>query len=488
MGFRKDMYWGGAVAANQCEGAWNVGGRGPAMTDVTTGGTRYVPRYVTYIDADGNPGKVENGLKIPEGAKYACLDEFYYPNHDGNDFYHRYKEDIALYAEMGFNMFRMSISWSRLFPHGDDEQPNREGIEFYRAVFEELHKYNIEPLVTLWHFDTPLSLEERYGGWRNRKLIDFFEKYVRTCFTEFKGLVRYWLTFNEINNEIAECDLIEGRHNDESFRESYQILHYQFVAGAKAVIAAHEIDPQNQVGCMICGMTAYPGTTDPDDIIDSMYSWQQNIFYCSDVQVKGAYPAFAKRLWALHNVELDITDEDLETLKKGKVDLYTFSYYNSTLVTNHPTGELIGGNWSAGVPNPYLTYSDWGWANDPKGFRYYLELMYDRYEIPMMVVENGLGAYDVVEEDGSINDDYRIEYLSQHIATMKEAVENGVDLRAFTMWSPIDLVSAGTGEFRKRYGFIYVDIDDEGKGTKNRSRKKSFFWFKKVIETNGEEL
>ena len=489
MSFRKDMYWGGAVAANQCEGAWNIDGRGPALTDVTTGGSRYEPRWVTYIDENGNSGKVKYGNSIPKGAKYACLPEYYYPNHDGNDFYHRYKEDIALYAEMGFSMFRMSISWSRIFPNGDDETPNQKGLDFYKNVFNELHKYNIEPLVTLWHFDTPLSLEERYGGWTNRKLINLFEKYVKTCFEEYKGLVKYWLTFNEINNIIAEVPMLDDP-SDEKYQNAYTILHNQFVASARAVKIAHQVDENNHVGCMLCGMCFYPGTTDPQDVLLNRYQWERDVFYCGDVQCKGKYPTYAQRLWNEHNVKLEITEQDLIDLKEGKVDMYTFSYYNSNLVTCHKDDntEIVGGNWAAGVANKYLKYSDWGWAFDPDGFKYYLEMIYDRYELPTMVVENGLGAYDTVESDGTIKDDYRIEYLSKHIEKMKEAVEDGVDLRAYTMWSPIDVVSAGTGEFRKRYGFIYVDIDDEGNGTKNRLKKESFYWFKKVIESNGEQV
>ena len=489
MSFRKDMYWGGAVAANQCEGAWNIDGRGPALTDVTTGGSRYEPRWITYIDENGKAGKVKYGSSIPKGAKYACLDEFYYPNHDGNDFYHRYKQDIALYAEMGFSMFRMSISWSRIFPNGDDSHPNEAGIEFYKNVFKELHKYNIEPLVTLWHFDTPLALEEKYGGWTNRKLIDLFEKYAKTCFEEFRGLVRYWLTFNEINNTIAEVPMFE-EVSDKKYQVVYTILHNQFVASARAVKIAHKVDNRNRVGCMLCGMCFYPGTTDPKDVILNRYQWEKDVFYCGDVQCKGKYPTYAQRLWDEHNVKLDITRQDLIDFEEGKVDMYTFSYYNSNLVTCHKdeNTEMVAGNWAAGVANKYLTYSDWGWAFDPDGFKYYLEMIYDRYELPLMVVENGFGAYDTIESDGKINDCYRIEYLSKHIKKMKEAVEDGVDLRAYTMWSPIDLVSASTGEFRKRYGFIYVDIDDQGNGTKDRIRKESFYWYKKVIESNGENI
>lgn len=486
MAFPKNFFWGGATAANQCEGAWNVDGRGMVKTDVTTGGTVDTPRYVTYIDKDGNPGKVPaHGGRLPEGAHYAVLDDYLYPNHDGIDFYHHYKEDIALFAEMGFKMFRMSIAWSRIFPTGEEDEPNQAGLDFYRSVFEELRKYDIEPLVSIWHFDTPLALEEKYGDWLDRKYIDLYEKYVRTIFTEYKGLVKYWLTFNEINNTI---NFLPDDAPDFLYQEAYQHLHYQFVASARAVKIGHEIDPENQIGCMICGVTYYPFTCDPKDILYNRSKWEKGIYYCGDVQAKGKYPTFAKRLWKEHNVKLDITEKDLEELANGTVDMYTFSYYMSQAVTTHESDDRVGGNMSFGVRNPYMKYSDWGWGVDADGLQYYLEKMYDRYNIPLMVVENGLGAYDTVEEDGSIHDPFRIEYYRLHIEAMNRAIENGVDLRGYTTWGCIDLVSAGTGEMRKRYGFIYVDKQDDGTGDMSRTRKDSFFWYKKVIASNGEDL
>jgi Beta-glucosidase/6-phospho-beta-glucosidase/beta-galactosidase len=488
MSFKEGFFWGGATAANQCEGGWNVDGRGPAMTDVTTGGSVNESRMITYIDKDGKPGKVGRGMPIPEGAKYAVLDTELYPNHDGIDFYHYYKEDIALFAEMGFKMFRMSISWSRLYPRGDEEIPNEKGIEFYGNVFKECKKHNIEPLVTIWHFDTPLYLEENYGGWTNRKLIEFYERFASTCFKEYKGLVKYWLTFNEINNTVMFLEMFGNKATDEMYRDGYQILHHQLVASAKAVQAGHEIDPENMIGCMICGITFYPGTCDPKDILLNRHTWEKGIFYCGDVQCKGKYGTYAKRLWAEHNVKLDITEQDLVDLKNGTVDMYSFSYYMSNNVTTHDSKDMVGGNFSAGARNEYLTYSDWGWALDPDGLQYYLEMIYDRYEKPLLVVENGLGAFDTVETDGSIHDPYRIDYYREHIKAMEKAVNNGVDLIAYTTWGCIDLVSAGTGEMRKRYGFIYVDKHDDGTGTMARSRKDSFYWYKKVIASNGANL
>ena len=488
MSFPKNFFWGGATAANQCEGAWNVDGRGMAKTDVSTGGTATTPRYLTYRMPDGTPGKMEQFASKPAGAKFAVLDGYKYPNHDAIDFYHTYKEDIALFAEMGFKMFRMSIAWPRIFPKGIEEEPNQKGLDFYRSVFEELKKYNIEPLVTIWHFDTPLYLEEHYGGWKNRKLIEFYTRFAKTCFEEFKGLVKYWLTFNEINNTVMFLEMFGNTASDEDYQNAYQILHHQFVASAKAVQIGHEIDPENKIGCMICGITFYPMTCDPSDILLNRHTWEQGIFYCGDVQCKGKYPTYAKRLWKEHNVELEILPEDLEDLKKGTVDMYSFSYYMSTVVTTHTVTDKVKGNFSAGARNEYLQYSDWGWATDPTGLQYYLEMMYDRYELPLLIVENGLGAFDTVEEDGSIHDPFRIDYYRQHIQAMDKAIQNGVDLIAYTTWGCIDLVSAGTGEMRKRYGFIYVDKQDDGTGDYSRSRKDSFYWYKKVIASNGENL
>lgn len=488
MSFPKNFYWGGATAANQCEGAYNIDGRGLTLSDVTTNGSVNASRKITYIDKNGKEGWLNRGEKLPAGAKYAILDSEYYPNHDAIDFYHHYQEDIALFAEMGFKMFRMSISWSRIYPQGIETEPNKKGIEFYKNVFKECRKHNIEPLVTLWHFDTPLYLEEEKGGWCNRELIDLFEKYARTCFTEFKGLVHYWLTFNEINNTIMFLELFGGKASDEMVQEAYQILHHQFVASARAVRIGHEIDSENKIGNMICGITFYPATCDPEDILLNRHTWEKSIFYCGDVQCKGEYPSFAKRLWDEHHVQLEMTSQDMLELKQGCVDMYSFSYYMSNNVTTHPVDEMVSGNFSAGAKNPYLVYSDWGWATDATGLQYYLEIIYDRYHLPLLIVENGLGATDTVEEDGSIHDNYRIDYYQKHIKAMDSAIENGVNLIAYTTWGCIDLISAGTGEMRKRYGFIYVDRDDEGNGSMKRMKKDSFSWYKKVIASNGKDL
>ena len=474
-GFPEGFYWGGATAANQFEGAWNVDGRGPSVDDHFTGGTKDKPRTITV---DIEP-------------------DVLYPNHDGIDFYHHYEEDIALFAEMGFNMFRMSISWSRIFPNGDDEQPNELGLAFYDRVFDCCRAHGIEPLVTLSHYEMPYHLVEKYNGWASRELIGFFEKYCQTVFDRYHDKVRYWLTFNEINcgtmdmGNLFETSMIRGFAGPASEahttpQERYQALHHQFVASARVVKYAHEHYPQFRMGNMDCFILSYAATCDPKDVLANESEMRRMNWYCSDVQVRGYYPSYAKRYWRENDISLEIEDGDLEDLKEGTIDFYTFSYYMSSVVGTHDVKQAAG-NMTFGGVNPYLKSTDWGWQIDPDGLRFALNEIYDRYQIPLMVVENGMGALDKVEEDGSIHDTYRIDYLKSHVRAMREAVDDGVDLKGYTWWGPIDLVSAGTGEMRKRYGFIYVDKHDDGSGTYQRSRKDSFYAYQKIIKSNGTE-
>lgn len=489
--FKKDFFWGGAISAVQAEGAWNQDGRGPVLMDMRSQGSVNEQRKLTYKLKDGTPVKVPyfagNLPELPEGAYFSPIEDEIYPSHVGNDFYHRYKEDIALCAEMGFKMFRMSISWPRIFPNGIEESPNQKGLDFYRDVFLELKKHNIEPLVTLEHFDDPLHLITELGGWGNRELVDHFVRYAETVLREYKGLVKYWLTFNEINNTLAILDMIDEA-SDVVYQKSYQKLHHQLLASAIVVEKAHAISEDYQVGCMICGLVSYPLTCDPKDMITMMKKDQKDLFYCGDVQIRGAYPEFAERLWAEHQVEIKMEEGDLEQLERGKVDFCSFSYYCSSCTTDKDV-EMDGkGNFSMGAKNPYLEYSAWSWSMDPDGLRYLLNLLYGRYHVPLMVVENGLGAHDTLESDGSIHDDYRIEYFKKHIAAMKEAIQDGVELIAYTPWGCIDLASSSTGEMSKRYGFVYVDRQDDGTGNFDRYKKDSFYWYQKVIESNGEDL
>ncbi len=487
--FPSNFYWGGATAANQYEGGWNEGGRGLSASDVTTGATKDSPRMKTYIRKDGTAGAYSQfGGRLPEGAELAVVDGYYYPNHKGSDFYHRYKEDIALFAEMGFKMFRMSIAWPRIYPKGIEEEPNQQGLQFYHNVFQELHKYNIEPLVTISHYDDPLYIEQKLGGWNNPEVIELYEKYCHTIFEEYKNDVKYWLTFNEINSATMIANFVPNLPKDTE-ASAYQALHHKFVASAKVVQYAHERYPQFQMGCMIAGLFNYPLTCDPKDVIATQQRMQDYFYYAGDVMVRGYYPSFAKKTWKRLGIEESFFDKDKEVLFAGKVDFFTYSYYSTSCHTTHKDAKKDGGgNLSLGYFNEYIQYSDWGWGMDPDGLRYSLNEIYDRYQVPIMVVENGLGAIDHLNEDGTIHDDYRIAYLKAHVEAMAEAIEDGVNLIAYTPWGCIDLVSASTGEMRKRYGMIYVDLDDEGNGSCDRYRKDSFYWYQKVIASNGESL
>ena len=473
--FPEGFLWGGATAANQLEGAYQEGGKGLNLADVLPG------------------GKVRLELLMKPGFNYEIdQTKYHYPNHEGIDFYHRYKEDIALFAEMGFKVFRMSIAWSRIFPRGDEETPNEEGLAFYDRVFDELHKHGIEPVVTISHYETPLHLIKEYGAWKNRKLIGFFERYVRTIFDRYKNKVKYWMTFNEINGatHFPLFGLGFSASSEEArLQESFQGLHHQFVASALAVKIGHELIPGSQIGCMLVYAPVYAYDSNPENVMYAMREEQIFNYYCGDVQVRGEYPAFAERYFKENGITLEIEDGDLEIIKEGTVDYIGFSYYMSRTEKKDKTNEEgSSGNIIGGVKNPFLKASDWGWEIDPEGLRISLNKLYDRYQVPLFIVENGLGAKDQVEADGSINDDYRIDYLRDHIKAMAEAIEDGVNLMGYTPWGCIDLVSASTGEMSKRYGFIYVDRHDDGSGTLERSKKKSFFWYKDVIATNGEQL
>lgn len=402
-------------------------------------------------------------------------------------------------AEMGFKTFRLSIAWTRIFPTGMEEEPNEAGLKFYDDVFDECAKYGIEPLVTISHYEMPYALVEKGNGWESRDCIDYFMNYCRAIFERYQNKVKYWLTFNEINcgtmplGNVLSLGTVQGYSGSvmcvpDNPQARFQGLHHQFVASAKAVKLAHEKYPQFKMGNMICFMTMYPLTCNPDDICRAQQEMQMKNWFCSDIQVRGEYPYYAKRYFEEHGIQIRMEEGDRQILKEGCVDFYTFSYYMSNCVAEKADAKASEGNLTGGLKNPYLKASDWGWQIDPKGLRYTLNEIYGRYQIPMMVVENGLGAYDKVEEDGSIHDSYRIDYLREHIAQMREAVKDGVELWGYTPWGCIDLVSASTGEMAKRYGFIFVDKYDDGTGTLGRKRKDSFAWYKKVIESNGEDL
>ena len=474
VGFPEGFLWGGATAANQCEGGWNVDDRGLANVDVIPHGLDRFPAM------------------LGEGTPLECDDGHYYPSHEAIDLYHHYKEDIALLAEMGFKVYRMSIAWTRIFPNGDEDEPNETGLAFYENVFRECRAHGIEPLVTITHFDLPIHLIKEYGGWRSRKLIEFYKRLARTLFSRYKGLVRYWLTFNEINMILhlpfmgAGLVFEEGESREQA---KYLAAHNELVASAWATKIAHDIDPDVKVGCMLAAGSYYPYSCNPADVRDAQLRNQENYFFV-DVQARGHYPAYALRRFEREGIDVGMTAEDEKILAENTVDFVSFSYYSSRCTAAEPPVDAeMAGNAFRGVKNPYLQASQWGWAIDPLGLRITMNDLYDRYQKPLFIVENGLGARDEAEEDGSINDDYRIDYLRAHIEAMRGAiVEDGVELWGYTTWGPIDLVSASTGEMSKRYGFVYVDRDDAGNGTLERRRKKSFCWYKKVIASNGADL
>jgi 6-phospho-beta-glucosidase len=467
MRFPDGFLWGGAVAANQCEGAYNKDGKGLSIQDV------YPKGVMGGITEEPTP----DNLKLV-----------------GIDFYHRYAEDIKLFAEMGFKVFRLSIAWSRIFPNGDETEPNEAGLAFYDRVFDECAKYGIEPMVTLSHYETPLHLAKTYDGWRDRRLVGFFERYVRTVFERYKDKVKYWLTFNEINTVLLAPYMGAGIMTDRSKltpQDFYQAMHHEFVASALAVKACHEIIPDAKIGCMVLCAPAYPLTPNPDDVIEAMRANQQNYMF-TDVHARGYYTNYMLNDMKRKGVKLVMEPGDEEILK-NTVDFISFSYYMSLCASADPEKKKGKGNFIGGVPNPYLPESEWGWQIDPQGLRYALNDLYDRYQIPLFIVENGLGAVDELVEDENGNktviDDYRISYLNDHLVQVGKAInEDGVDVMGYTSWGCIDLVSASTAEMKKRYGFIYVDRNNDGTGTLERYKKKSFYWYKDVISTNGGSL
>lgn len=472
--FPEGFLWGGAIAANQTEGAYLEGGKGLTTVDIMPTGKNRWAIATGHVDS----------FKPIEGE--------YYPSHEAIDFYHRYKEDIALFAEMGFKALRISISWARIFPNGDDETPNEAGLQFYDDLFDELLKFGIQPVVTIAHFDVPLHLVEVYGSWKNRKLVEFFEKYATTIFKRYKDKVKYWMTFNEINMLLHLPFVGAGlvfKEGDDKLQIQYQAAHHQLVASSLAVKACHEIIPDAKIGCMLAGGATYPYTCHPDDVFRAMEKDRESYFFI-DVQSRGEYPGYAKRFFKENNLTIKMEAGDEELLKKYTVDYIGFSYYGSRATSGDPEilKQITSGNVFASVENPYLEKSEWGWPIDAKGLRITANQLYDRYQKPLFIVENGLGAVDTVSPDGEVHDDYRIEYLRKHIIQMGEAIQDGVELIGYTSWGPIDLVSASTGEMKKRYGYIYVDKDNEGNGSLQRLKKRSFYWYKQVIESNGANL
>lgn len=486
--FPDGFLWGGAIAANQCEGAWREGGKGISVSDVARFKDPGVMKDINDVHGfcDITDEEIQEAL--------SSNDETLYPKRHGIDFYHRYKEDIALLAGMGFKVFRLSIAWSRVYPNGDDPEPNEEGLQFYDDVFDECLKYGIQPLVTMSHYEPPLNFCLNYNGWYDRRSIKFFTRYVDTITRRYAKKVKYWLTFNEIDSILRHPfmtgGLIESRFPPEEFEAAeYQAMHHQFVASALATKICHENIPGSMVGCMLTKRTIYPYSCRPADVLKAQQEMRA-VFAFSDTQVRGEYPAYLLSKYKNKGIEIRMEQGDREIMKENTVDFISFSYYSSTCAADDTTNLEMGlENTARGVLNPYLKRNGWGWAIDPTGLRVSMVDLYDRYCKPLFIVENGLGAQDTVEEDGSVHDDYRIDYLRRHIEAMHQAVaEDGVELLGYTTWAPIDLISNSTNQMSKRYGFLYVDLDDHGNGTYERKKKDSYNWYKKVIETNGEVL
>lgn len=481
----KTFLWGGATADFQFEGGFGEGGRGILSHDYETDGSQENPRHHTMEMPDGSIIRPKSSFftadPVPKEAMPVFLKDQYYPSHQAVDFYHRYKEDIRLMAGMGFNVFRFSICWSRIFPTGEEIEPNEEGLKFYDNVIDELIKYGMQPLITICHDEMPMNLSLKYDGWSSRVLIEAYLKYCKVLFERFGAKCKYWLTFNEIN-AVRGFGPIGVRNSDG--KDRYQADHHMFIASAEAVKLGHTLIPGSQFGAMYAMSELYPATCKPEDVFHRLQERREN-WYFIDTMARGYYHPYAKSVWERHGFDqLDFQRGDEKILMEGQLDFVSFSYYRSNVTQAGDDWFTVGGS-----KNPYLETNPWGWPVDPLGLRHVMNEIYDRIQKPIFIVENGLGAIDVADENDYVEDDYRIEYLNNHLKAMKDAITiDGVDCLGYTMWGPIDLVSLSTGEMKKRYGFIYVDMDDKGNGTLKRTAKKSYYWMKDIIASNGKTL
>lgn len=482
--FPKDFLWGGAIAGSQADGSWNEGGKGQDTQDLR------------YFDPDWDTKKRQENRDINMTSErfetaLSTNDMEHYPFRHGIDFYHRYKEDLALMSKMGMKIFRTSIDWSRIYPNGDDAEANEEGIQFYLDLFDECHKLGMKVLATILHYNIPVNMVTKYGGWKSRETVKYYERYARTLFERIGNRVDFWVPFNEINcarfNPWNGCCLIKDC--EENYNQAiFDCTHNQFIANALAVKAAHEILPGSMVGGMIARFTTYPATCNPNDVMKSILDENYKNYFYTDVMARGSYPAYTKRMLSELNVTLHLEEDDEKLLSENTVDFLSYSYYMSMITSVDPNYEVTSGNLLSGMKNPYLESSEWGWQIDPVGLRISLNNMYDRYQLPLFITENGLGAYDTIDKDGRIHDTYRIDYLRDHIKQMGEALQDGVNLLGYTMWGIVDIISCGTLEMSKRYGVIYVDMDDAGSGSLERKPKDSYYWYKQCIESNGTIL
>lgn len=480
--FPSDFLWGGALAGCQAEGAWLEDGK-----------TMTVPEVMKFGKVDH---KVTRQIKITmETIAEAEMDfdTVKYPKRRGIDFYHTYKQDLALLAGMGLKCFRYSFSWARVFPQGDQDAPNEKALAFYDDLVDTIRSYGMEPLMTISHFDFPIYLIKKYGGWSDHRLIDLYEKYCRVLFERYKGKVRYWVTFNEINMSLKAGPktmgvVDQGQPNYEEML--FQALYHQFVAAARITALAHQIDPANKVGCMVAYFTTYPYTCKPEDNLAAQFDDRMKNLYFLDSLNGKPLPYYAEAYFEQKGICLQTDEEELEEIRQNPADFVGLSYYNSMVSAGDTSQlELTNGNVASAYKNPYLPANAWGWQIDPVGLRYTLNHLYDRYHKPLFILENSSGFVDKLEEDGTVHDPYRVDFLRAHIQAMMAAVtEDGVDVIGYTMWGPIDIISSSTSEMTKRYGFIYVDQDDYGNGTKKRYIKDSYYWYRDLIGSNGRKL
>jgi len=471
-GFPKDFLWGGAIAANQIEGAYDIDGKGLSVADINE------------FRAD-IPIEKKSNREIDTAYIEAALNsaDRVFPKRWGIDFYHTYKKDLELLAGMGFKTFRTSVAWSRIFPKGDELEPNKEGLQFYDDLFDEIIKNGMVPMITISHYEMPLHLATAYKGWYSRELIEFFNRFCKVLFDRYHKKVKHWIIINQINLIVHESFNHLGIAEDKVdnlLEAKYQGVHNEMVACGYATKYAHDHYPDLQIGMMLCGGPAYPATPKPEDVLAAVRHNQMEYFF-SDVLLRGYYPGYAFRYFDDIGINVRFGEGDEEALT-NTADFMSFSYYYTRICD---AKSYASGNED--YRNPELDANPWGWSIDPVGLRTYLNLFYDRYQCPIYITENGVGYYDKLE-DGEIHDSYRIDYYRAHIEQMKEAIKDGVDLRGYYAWGPIDIISCSSSEMSKRYGFIYVDQDDYGKGSKKRLLKDSYHWYKKVIETNGEDL
>ncbi|WP_196592654.1 family 1 glycosylhydrolase [Pectinatus sottacetonis] len=488
--FPKEFLWGGATAADQYEGAFNADGKSLSVSDILP------------LSGNGRKWALEHPL---EAAK---KDYGFYPARESVDGYNHWEEDLELFADMGFSVYRMSVSWPRIFPEYGMDEANESGLEFYDKVIDKARKLGMDIIMTIDHFDTPLWATKNFNGWVDRKMIAEYVKLAQTLFNRYKDKIKYWITFNEIN-ALLNYPLFAGGIDiskcENSLQARYQAAHHQLVASAEVVKSGHKTNPKFKIGSMIAGVVNYPNTPYPLDALEAQETTRRSYFF-PDIQARGYYPLYAKKFFEKNNIIIAAEAGDAEILKEGTVDFVSFSYYSSSNIStdtkiknrktagnfsarsSHNDGGVVTWDSSNAVINPYLESSEWGWAIDPVGLRYLLNDLYDRYQKPLMVVENGLGERDEVTSDGKIHDTYRIKYMREHIEQMGLAIEDGIELLGYTTWGPIDIIANSTGEMSKRYGFIYVDRQDNGKGTNKRIKKDSFYWYKKVIESNGANL